>query len=288
MAKIETSTEVNQEPREFSFQEIYDKVRDLNQHKSDVEWYKNVDQGKELDSQLFSLVKQLNDDFSLWLDNNSLDLQADDWKLQINYRSSEYWWWDKKVQIIIDENTAHQVVYDWYDGWNILFENTFEKKSEQEKLAIHSFNELYNKISSRLVKYTDENGVDVDITFFWVGWETKFDNNDVYNYNSWSEWQGICIERHKTPDINTRYSLIKMNNGTFYLDTDDSWKHTRIDNLTPEELFNNILPNFEKRLNEGEMLRVQKRQRALEDANQYAYQQDQQDADRLLQENWLA
>ena len=48
------------------------------------------------------------------------------------------------------------------------------------------------------------------------------------------------------------------------------------------------MPNFERRLNEWKMLQSQQRQKAIEDANQYAYKQDQQDADKLLQENWLA
>ena len=42
--------------------------------------------------------------------------------------------------------------------------------------------------------------------------------------------------------------------------------------ITPEELLNNILPKFENRLKERETLRAQERQKALEDANQYAYQ----------------
>jgi hypothetical protein len=55
-----------------------------------------------------------------------------------------------------------------------------------------------------------------------------------------------------------------------------------VDNLTPEELLNDILPNFEKRLNEAEAQKKQDRRDALDNASKYAQKQDQQEADDLL------
>ena len=138
------------------------------------------------------------------------------------------------------------------------------QEKSQELLASQKFDEIFNKIWG-VLSYKNDKGEKIIIG-------TSSSNSEKI----------ISIE--KNGKITYR---LDNQNGKFTL---NYWPNLEnvIEDVTSDELLNNILPNFEKRLNEWETLRAQERQKALEDSNQYAYQQDQQDADRLLQENGLA
>ena len=73
--------------------------------------------------------------------------------------------------------------------------------------------------------------------------------------------------------------------GNFTLSTTEGENWKKIKNLTEEELLNNVLPKFEKRLNEAKNLQRQERQKSINNAGKYAYEKDQNDADKLLE--WL-
>lgn len=60
------------------------------------------------------------------------------------------------------------------------------------------------------------------------------------------------------------------------------------ENLSADELLKNVLPNFEKRLNQAEQQKIQERKKSLNDASKLAYEEDKKDADRLFEENGLA
>lgn len=60
------------------------------------------------------------------------------------------------------------------------------------------------------------------------------------------------------------------------------------ENLSGDELLKNVLPNFEKRLNHAEQQKIQERKKSLNDASKLAYEEDNNDADRLFAENGLA
>lgn len=159
------------------------------------------------------------------------------------------------------------------------------QQESQEQLANQKFDEIFNKIYGNQPSNTiSENGLaiqkDGDIK-----WELLAFNNPYI-------WlQIITISWYwENGNVPSNYRL-ERENWKFKLETtvwEEDVKKNVIDNITPEELLNNFLPKIEKRLNEWVELKKQQRQKAIEDANQYAYQQDQQDANKLLQENWLA
>ena len=78
---------------------------------------------------------------------------------------------------------------------------------------------------------------------------------------------------------------LEYKSGNFTLSTTEGENWKKIKNLTEEELLNNVLPKFEKRLNEAKNLQRQKRQKSINDAGKYAYEEDQNDANKLLE--WL-
>ena len=168
---------------------------------------------------------------------------------------------------------------------NSNLEHIDSQQGAQEQLALQKFDEIFNRLHGNTSLNEEkfwENALEIE-----KDWGVKWWIMSYYNPNSW--YQEISISWDWEGNNHSTYGLIKQN-WKFRLETSVWENHDKkvIDNITPEELINKILPNFEKRINEGEIMRAQSRQKALEDANQYAYQQDQQDADRLLQENWLA
>ena len=67
---------------------------------------------------------------------------------------------------------------------------------------------------------------------------------------------------------------------TYHNDINDT-----IENLSPEQILNEILPNFEKRLNEAENYKKQEINKKIKEASKYAEAQEQKEADDLLK--WL-
>jgi len=169
---------------------------------------------------------------------------------------------------------------------NVNSSETLDSQQEsQEQLANQKFDEIFNKIyGNQPSNAMSENGLAIqkDGDIKWELW--AFNNSNIW-------LQKITISWFWANGNEPSNYTLKRENWKFELETtvwEGGVKKNVIDNITPEELLNNFLPKFEKRLNEWEELKKQQRQKAIEDANQYAYQQDQQDADRLLQENWLA
>jgi hypothetical protein len=127
----------------------------------------------------------------------------------------------------------------------------------------------------------------------------KFDEifNEINNKFSYVDdiWEKIILGTASLMGSKVM-SIIKNWEVTYRL-TNENWKfelsywqnlEKSLNNLSIDELLNKILPNFKRRLNEWKRILSQQRKKAIKDANQYAYQQDQQSAYNLLQENWLA
>ena len=120
---------------------------------------------------------------------------------------------------------------------------------------------------------------------------------NIKKIKSYKNFKGeeIIIWTYNSPDFKTM-NIEKNGKVTYRLELEKGqfklkyWPNLSkvVYNITPEELVNDILPNFEKRLIEANEYQKQKRQRAVRDGNQYAYEQDQQDAYWLLLENGLA
>ena len=150
-------------------------------------------------------------------------------------------------------------------GMSLGIEGEETNENTEENRALNKYREIYHRIWDAL-KYNSTNGEEMIIL--------KIENKEDTSINIVKNW-------------NTTYKLkCSKQNGHFTL---YYWQRLEniVEDVTPEELLDKILPNFEKRLNEWETLKAQERQRSIEDANQYAYQQDQQDANRLLQVNGL-
>lgn len=149
------------------------------------------------------------------------------------------------------------------------------------------FDNIYNKLKSKnasggavTFKYQDSQWVDISIVPFGVSWEYINWKEDI---KSW--WKGISIERHKTPDIKTRYELIKYNNWSFSLRTMEMMgdNNQNIDNLDINSV-NKILWNFEKRIWEAENSARMDEYKKIEKANQLA-QNEEWDIDNWLEQN---
>lgn len=167
-------------------------------------------------------------------------------------------------------------------------ENSSEKvdynQDIQEKQANEKFEEIFNKI------YGNQPSNEIQANDLAI--QKDGDKWSLMAFNNPNIWlQKITISWFWENGNEPSHYTLERNNWKFKLET-NVWergvKENVIDNITPEELLNNFLPKIEKRLNEWVELKKQQRLKAIEDANQYAYQQDQQNADRLLQENWLA
>lgn len=163
------------------------------------------------------------------------------------------------------------------------WEKTSWPNIEQEQLANQKFDEIFNKIygTSSLQELGEGNVYEIQ-----KNWNIPWILYAFNNPNTW--FQKIIIQWLWEGDNNSGYILIRQY-WKYKLETYTNGCNggPEVDNLTPEELLNDILPNFEKRLKEWKLVEVHQRQRTIEDANQYAYQY-QQDANRLHQENGLA
>lgn len=109
----------------FDFKAKYDEVKLLNEKSSNID-ERDLDERKENDQKLFTIVWEINQAYWLNLENTSLDLQAKDWTLQINYRDDREGW--AKIQIIVDDKKAIQNVYENSNWGKIVKTNSFDKK----------------------------------------------------------------------------------------------------------------------------------------------------------------
>jgi len=167
----------------------------------------------------------------------------------------------------------------------------WEQRESQEQLASQKFDEVFNKI-----RFRDSDGAP-------VAWEKEH-----YNVSfSTADGMGISLnaivdeagtrilEIIKNVEYDERNNLVKQTQYSVrrmksdihpYLRVGESNLLTRSSSLSgdmelsPQELLDVVLPNFEKRLRENESYRKQE----LEKRNEYAHVQDQKNAEDMMDE----
>lgn len=166
------------------------------------------------------------------------------------------------------------------------------QEKSQEQLANQKFDEIFNKVfdiwnsfEDKFSKYSSINLNREDGTSWWIQVSEDIKTWDKSIEIFWYEHEDKPGSIYMLSREWWKYSLVSGFDKKDF--EDDIRERNTVNNLTSQELLNNILPNFERRLNEWETLKAQERQHAIENANQYVYQQDLQDADRLLQKNGL-
>lgn len=90
----------------------------------------------------------------------------------------------------------------------------------------------------------------------------------------------ICIEKQGEPS----YRLV-CRKWQFELNYWHQWEWEPVGTvrqLTPTEVINEVLPRFEKRLQEAKKIKERDRKKSLNDAGKYAYQKDQSEAEQLI------
>lgn len=154
-----------------------------------------------------------------------------------------------------------------------------ETKESPEQLATKKFNEIFKGIfGNNNISSPETHKMEIQKEG-WISWILEASYNPKNGYKSmairWGKWEEA-----------SRYHL-----------SYDSWKFTlssggdinnfneTVKNLTGKEVLDNILPKFEKRLNEAKALESTRRKKAIGDAGKLAYQEDQNDANKLL-DDW--
>lgn len=169
--------------------------------------------------------------------------------------------------------------------------NQLDQKNEiiktKEVPIEQRFDNIYNKLNLKnasggavTFKYQDAQWVFISIHPFGVWGEYINWKEDI---KSW--WKGISIERIKSPDIHTRYELIKHNNWSFSLRTMERKGDANpdINNLDINSI-NKILWNFEKRIWEAENSSRISKLNEIEKASQLA-KNEEWDLDSWLEQN---
>lgn len=168
-------------------------------------------------------------------------------------------------------------------------------QESQEQLAAQKYDEIINKIFEIWKHHDGSSYTTLDLkradgALWWMGvaddWYWNKSLEIMWTAHNWKPDSLYCLSKEWEKYSLTSGAVPKWIPEDENMSITDAANKNTIDNVSSEELLNKILPNFEKRLNEWKMLQSQQRQKALEDADQYAYQQDQQDAYKLLQQNW--
>ena len=95
----------------------------------------------------------------------------------------------------------------------------------------------------------------------------------------------IFIDKSESEEHTTTYELKRTKTWNYQLYGIENGKRNTIDDLTPDELLDDILPLIESRIEEAENHQQQERINKIKKANLLAQSQDQEDADNLLK--WL-
>ena len=180
-------------------------------------------------------------------------------------------------------------IFEWLSR---VANNVIEKAKEMvsPSPADKKFNEIFNEI------FNNGHNLAVGAKYF-----------SIYKDNG-QAWviEAYIVNGKKTLKItwwNWNNNAIKDMPGSSYILTREWWKYSlksgrdsdfskgsemwpnNLKNLTEKELLNNVLPKFEKRLNEAKNRQRQERQKSINNAGKYAYEKDQNDTDKLLE--WL-
>lgn len=159
-------------------------------------------------------------------------------------------------------------------------ENVKNKTESLENEALQRFDEIFDKISEIGDESPSVNGFDgVERSY-------TYENHDIkitISSSGSNFWKYISIKKDSWDQV------------TFYFLSKQWWKfglaapNLHIDNLTPEELINDVLPNFENRLDEAYKDKDQSIERERQERDEqikmawsYAQVQDQKKADDLL------
>lgn len=171
--------------------------------------------------------------------------------------------------ILKKRNEKHK----WLDDKNSKkLESNKERRNDKQKeqLATKKFNEIYDRIN-------------------------KISKWDVYRYNDGNTTIDISITEDEVQQIifidkqeseqTTTYELKRTKTWNYQLHGIENNKRNTIDDLTSDELLDDILPLIENRIEEAENHQKQERINKIKKANLLAQAQDQKDADDLLK--WL-
>lgn len=170
--------------------------------------------------------------------------------------------------------------HEWLkDKQSRNLESETQINSQNEQLASQKFNEIFDRISKICKENTPRD-------------RNTSSDNEPFRYNDGStiidlsvtdddEQQEIYIDKHDWDHTST-YMLKKIKTWEFQLSGLDNNKRNTVNNLTPEELLNDILPIIEKRIDEAENYQKQKRINKIKKANLLIQSQDEKEADNLL------
>ena len=147
-----------------------------------------------------------------------------------------------------------------------------------EELASQKFDEIFDEINKNGIGSVIGVGSSISVD----GFSIETSDKDWVKYITIYKDAGVDKNGYH---MTTEYSLSKSKFTWFSLKISDGNMTRDITDITPQELINEVLPKFQKRLNEAKILKAQERQRAFKEVSGYAQAQDQKEADDLLK--WL-
>lgn len=175
--------------------------------------------------------------------------------------------------LIVDLIKKRKEKHQWLDNKHSKkLESNKENGNDRQKeqLATQKFNEICDRIN-------------------------KISKWDVYRYNDGNTTIDISVTEDEVQEIifidkqdseqTTTYELKRTKTWNYQLHGIENNKRNTIDDLTTDELLDDILPLIENRIEDAENHQKQERINKIKKANLLAQSQDQKDADDLLK--WL-
>ena len=127
--------------------------------------------------------------------------------------------------------------------------------------------------SDKLYWYTDSNWDYIEITSYayryeWAIQDGKWNHEII-------DWQKSAIRKNADNERPRSYYELTKDGWTYTLTySSQDWPQGTIEDITPEEFINDVLPNFERRINESKIYKHKKRQQEVENASQIAEVQE--------------